>query len=557
MLSRDPSVLRVLGSLPSQALGALDALLSECPFFQDTDPLAWRGAVNLHFRVEAMVAPSLWRCASQRTPRECRMCFEFMLHAPQEFQSLLNRPLAHFTTKDVWLEPGTMPREARVVLHTLVWVNPQPAFEEPLAVTHLFAGAFQGWGQALEIIRSEAGVDIAHEVLVDHSAMAIAAQVATLVCSLLIWSVGSPPRLRLRSLRMCLMWAFSMSLLGLGRMWLQPRLLAHRGLGRGIKMDWLTPMALRSSLRLPGPALQPPWVFSWNAWMGCLLTPTSPLFWPLFSGRVTGCIIQWCMTMRSLGVAGWLSSCGMMWRWLLCRLPLLSGTLSLLRGLIPPFRLRRPLRSTMPGCWMRPLCSTTPILSSFLRPLRTLRAQYTQQHVLAVSSLLDRGLFASCSPSRVGLRSSPQPRAVWLGATRPIPSLGPSFCTPLVLFMSLRNLSFCRCGTGAFVAQIFRPLGPLIDFAFHPQVPQRASTEGPPTVVGGDVPPDGISVPPVPAREPEDLLPQPDPVALEPPEVTLHFHDPMRREHSRSVPQLVTLRQVIWSLPLPDRLLAS
>ena len=110
MLSRDPSVLRVLGSLPSEALGALDALLSECPFFQDTDPLAWRGAVNLHFRVEAMAAPSLWRCALfstglppdlHATPRECRMCFEFMLHAPQEFQSLLNRPLAHFRARGV------------------------------------------------------------------------------------------------------------------------------------------------------------------------------------------------------------------------------------------------------------------------------------------------------------------------------------------------------------------------------------------------------------------------------------------------------------------------
>ena len=59
----------------------------------------------------------------------------------------------------------------------------------------------------------------------------------------------------------------------------------------------------------------------------------------------------------------------------------------------------------------------------------------------------------------------------------------------------------------------------------------------------------------VPAQEPGQLAPQPPPPVLVPPEVRVFIHDPMRREHVLHVPRVATLRQLIWALPLPDRLL--
>ena len=189
MLSRDPAVLRALSTLSSTTLATLDALMSEVVFFQDPDPEAWRGRADLHFRVDAGISPTEWLCSAfspglppdlHATPRTRRLMFDMLLRAPVQFTTLLNRPGGHFRVKGASLVAGTMPRVALVDLDSQVWIVPDPDFDAPLAVTHLFAGSFHGWGQAAEAIRQLVGLDIQQEIMVDFSPQVVASLSVTL-----------------------------------------------------------------------------------------------------------------------------------------------------------------------------------------------------------------------------------------------------------------------------------------------------------------------------------------------------------------------------------------
>ena len=189
MLTRDPLVLRALGSLSDLALGSLDGLIEQGTFFQSAEPLMWHGQALLQFRVDAQTGDSTWECSLfspglppdlRATPRARRLLFTFELWAPSFFQALLQPGEQHFRAFGVTLQPGTLPRVARIEEDTTVWRIGDPLPAEPLSVTHLFAGAFRGWGQALECISRSLGLEVAHEVLVDNSPIVVSAQAATL-----------------------------------------------------------------------------------------------------------------------------------------------------------------------------------------------------------------------------------------------------------------------------------------------------------------------------------------------------------------------------------------
>ena len=688
MLSRDPVVLRALGSLPTSSLAVLDTLLSELPFFQEPDPLAWRGVANIQFRVEALL-PTVWRCSLwstglppdlHSTPRARRFCFEFELHAPEVFGPLLALPGAHFRARGVTLVPGTMPRVARLELDTPVWPLSQPPLEEPLAVSHLFAGAFHGWGQALDSLRGIVGLDLAHEILVDHAPLVVAAQVATLdVHSVLPSQLNSwtptPAQLAILAdvsdigLLHAVPWTGSHVATASppcppwSRAGEQDGLADSHGLTFIAALAWaraVAPLALLLEC-VDGLPSHPhyPVVAAAIQWAGYRIhysmVHDHAQFGPCARRRWLAVLLRYDLEVPvHPGPLQFRDPAPVDWT---------HPSFEVLEA--PEINHARLLDETTlhyytnPAFYPRsstdPATSPEEVLQRRLpeanRPLRTLCARYSQQHLLAAATLSERGLYAQLQifQDRPAFLS-PAQWALWLGATRPlvlVPPLEelfhglgnsisvPQAAIPWAILLQAADLLHepveplvlqvwhQRLQGPSLIAAIVRgwyylgPLGPMVDFAFHPQVPQRANIEGPPTYppmvypyrmgvaraalfspggyrvevtypVGAAVslllrsarlPPvalprlavssfarvwmprdpasdlSGHILAVVPAQEPEDLRPQPPPVLLEPPEVTLHFHDPMRREHSRSVPQLATLHQVIWSLPLPDRLL--
>ena len=205
MLTRDPLVLRALGSLSDRALGSLDGLIEQGTFFQSAEPLMWHGPALLQFRVDAQTGDSTWECSLfspglppdlHATPRARRLLFTFELRAPSFFQALLQPGEQHLRAFGVTLQPGTLPRVALIEEDTVVWRIGSPLPAEPLSVTHLFAGAFHGWGQALECISRSLGLEVAHEVLVDNSPIVVSARRPPWTlrrCSCNGCPAGSPP----------------------------------------------------------------------------------------------------------------------------------------------------------------------------------------------------------------------------------------------------------------------------------------------------------------------------------------------------------------------------
>ena len=173
MLTRDPLVLRALGSLSDCALGSLDGLIEQGTFFQSAEPLMWHGqALRSGWMPKLVTPPGSFPSSLLACRLTCVLLFMFELRAPSFFQALLQPGEQHLRAFGVSLQPGTLPRVALIEEDTVVW-----RIGSPLP---LFAGAFHGWGQALECINRSLGLEVAHEVLVDNSPIVVSAQAAIL-----------------------------------------------------------------------------------------------------------------------------------------------------------------------------------------------------------------------------------------------------------------------------------------------------------------------------------------------------------------------------------------
>ena len=124
MLTRDPLVLRALGSLSDRAVGSLDGLIEQGTFFQSAEPLMWQ------WPSLAQTGDSTWECSLfspglppdlHATPRARRLLFMFELRAPSFFQALLQPGEQHLRAFGVSLQPGTLPRMALIEEDTVVW----------------------------------------------------------------------------------------------------------------------------------------------------------------------------------------------------------------------------------------------------------------------------------------------------------------------------------------------------------------------------------------------------------------------------------------------------
>ena len=544
----DPAVLRALSTLSSTTLATLDALMSEVVFFQDPDPEAWRGRADLHFRVDAGISPTEWLCSAfspglppdlHATPRTRRLMFDMLLRAPVQFTALLNRPGGHFRVKGASLVAGTMPRVALVDLDSQVWIVPDPDFDAPLAVTHLFAGSFHGWGQAAEAIRQLVGLDIQQEIMVDFSPQVVASlSVAldvpcVLPVNLASWDPTSTQAVILadvadRGLLHCVPWAGTHVATASPPCPPWSRAGEQDGLGDPHGMSFVTALAwARAAAPLAllmecvdGLPEHPhfPIILALVQWAGYRvhhsLVHDHATFGPCARRRWLATLLRYDVeVLAPVPTATFGDPVPVPWTHQDFQVQE-APEMDLARLLDDQVLRHYTNPAFLPGAEPHQH-SAQEVLQRRLalddQPLRTLCARYSQQHVLAAATLADRGLFAQLTLVEFSL--------LWLGAVRPLvlpPTLEevfhglgncisvPQAAIPWTVFLSAVGLIaevpehlVLRVWRHRLRGVALRPavvrgwyflgaLDQLIDFAFHPQAPVRADAEGPPIVVGDE-----------------------------------------------------------------------
>ena len=186
MVTRDQSLRATLAALSDAALGSISSVLEEGIFFPGVHGEEWGGTHHLEFEVLLETQPGEWSAQVIQaplpfdlnpTPLPAARLQTFHLRAPLEFRGVLE-PARVFRALNVTLHPG-MPLVASLHEASPVWAVPLPLLRHPLAVVHLFAGGFRGWTQALRTLARQHDFSVETEVHVDVDDEAISTSAHT------------------------------------------------------------------------------------------------------------------------------------------------------------------------------------------------------------------------------------------------------------------------------------------------------------------------------------------------------------------------------------------